>query len=434
MAAFSSTWTCVGQLFDLRDPGTVRARCRRELESSRHSQAPTRRSVLLDELGRAAAIAGDLPAARQARDEAGDSRYAAPFIALYEGRLDEAATIWEALRDSEERTGNRRDQLTSTAGLAVVRRLQGRVEDAERLLLDALAIAVDGAERVTELSTRAALAILLADGGRVAEARGHLNRVTELAGNSENWRGLGGRALLAEAAVLWAEGKGDAGDVRAIAAIEVFRRIGLPWDEADAQRRLGQARLRARDRAGAVQRFAAALDLYHRHGAGSLWIEPVVAEKLAAQGVDSTEQMASVHLVAAAVEEERPDLAPLTSPEGTVTLLFSDIEGSTAANSRLGDQRWMAVLRAHNQIVRDGVARHGGFEVKSQGDGFMVAFSSARRGLAAAVAIQRALEAHAEAHPEEATRVRMGLHTGEVLKEGDDFFGSHVAMAARIAA
>ncbi len=90
----------------------------------------------------------------------------------------------------------------------------------------------------------------------------------------QDWRGLGGRVLLAEAVVLWAEGKNDAADLRAMAAVEVFRRIGLPWDEADAQRRLGQSRLRARDRTGAVQRFAAALELYRRHGAGGAWIEP----------------------------------------------------------------------------------------------------------------------------------------------------------------
>ena len=64
----------------------------------------------------------------------------------------------------------------------------------------------------------------------------------------------------------------------------------------------------------------------------------------------------------------------------------------------------------------------------------MVAFAGARRGLASAVAIQQALHAHADAHPEEAVRVRMGLHTGEAVKEGDDFFGTHVALAARIAA
>ena len=114
MAAFSSTWTSVGQLFDLRDPAAARARGLRELDSSRHSQAPFRKGALLDELGRVAAIAGDLAAARSARDEVGDSRYAAPYVAFYEGRLDEAATLWETLRASEQQSGNRRDQLAST--------------------------------------------------------------------------------------------------------------------------------------------------------------------------------------------------------------------------------------------------------------------------------------------------------------------------------
>src|SRR5581483_1522424 len=348
--------------------------------------------------------------------------------------FEEAGRLWETLRESEERTGNRREQWTSAARLGQVRRLEGRPQDAERFLLEALAIAADGSQRITEIWTRTELVLLLVDDRRAVEARRHLERATELAAGPEDWRGLAGRLALAEAVVLWAEGRDAEANLRAEAAIDIFRRFGLVWEEAGALRRLGQARLRARDRAGAVQRFAAALELYRRHGAGAAWIEPAVAEKLAAQGVDSTEVMASVHIVSAAVKDERPDLAPLTSPEGTVTLLFSDIEGSTAANARLGDQRWMAILRAHNQIVRDEVVRHGGFEMKSQGDGFMVAFSSARRGLASAVAIQRALQAHAMAHPEEAVRVRMGLHTGEALKDADDFFGTHVALAARIAA
>ncbi len=235
--------------------------------------------------------------------------------------------------------------------------------------------------------------------------------------------------------MLVAEGQPVAARERYASAIEVFHRLSLAWDEADARRRLGQLGRQVGDRTDAVRELAAALELFHRHGAGNAWIEPLVAEKLIAQGVDSTSGvLSSIHVVAAAVEDERPDLAPHTSPEGTVTLLFSDIEGSTAANERLGDQRWMSILRVHNQIIREEVARHGGFEVKSQGDGFMVAFAGARPGLASAVAIQRALHAHAQANPTEAIRVRMGLHTGEAVKEGDDFFGTHVALAARIAA
>jgi class 3 adenylate cyclase len=66
------------------------------------------------------------------------------------------------------------------------------------------------------------------------------------------------------------------------------------------------------------------------------------------------------------VEEERPDLREHAAPDGTVTLMFSDIEGSTAINERLGDARWVELLREHNKLVRELAAAHGGFEVKSQ--------------------------------------------------------------------
>ncbi len=112
---------------------------------------------------------------------------------------------------------------------------------------------------------------------------------------------------------------------------------------------------------------------------------------------------------------------------------FTDIEGSTAMTERLGDKKAQDVLRTHNVIIRQQVAAHQGFEVKSQGDGFMVAFSSARRGLECAIAIQQTFAAHKEAHPGEPIRVRIGLHTGEAIKEGEDFFGKTVILAARIA-
>jgi len=90
------------------------------------------------------------------------------------------------------------------------------------------------------------------------------------------------------------------------------------------------------------------------------------------------------------------------------------------------------VLRGHNAIVREQVKAHGCFEVKSQGDGFMIASQSARRALHCAIAIQRGLAHHNEKAPEP-IHVRMGLHTGEVLKDADDFFGKHVILASRIA-
>jgi class 3 adenylate cyclase len=131
-------------------------------------------------------------------------------------------------------------------------------------------------------------------------------------------------------------------------------------------------------------------------------------------------------------EEERPDLRTVAAPDGTVTILFTDIQDSTALNERLGDGGWMRVLRAHNRIVRDCIREHGGYEVKSQGDGFMIAYPSARQGLKCAIDMQRTL-ANADLEGlDEPLRVRIGLHTGEAIREGDDFFGRSVTLAARL--
>ncbi len=139
-----------------------------------------------------------------------------------------------------------------------------------------------------------------------------------------------------------------------------------------------------------------------------------------------------IDAVASEVRREEPNLAAQTGPDGTVTLLFSDIEDSTPMAERLGDLHWMQVLRDHNAIVRACVARHNGFEVKTIGDAFMVAFQSARRALLCAVEIQRAFSAYSDEHPEQAVRVRVGLHVGEPVREADDFYGKSVILASRI--
>ncbi len=137
----------------------------------------------------------------------------------------------------------------------------------------------------------------------------------------------------------------------------------------------------------------------------------------------------SLDTVAHAVEVERPDLSPVTAPDGTVTLLFTDIEGSTERNQDLGDREWMGILRHHHDLIREQVAANQGFEVKSMGDGFMIAFSSARRALRCALDIQHAIAKEDELD----VRVRAGLHAGEAVRDGDDFYGATVNMAARVA-
>lgn len=140
----------------------------------------------------------------------------------------------------------------------------------------------------------------------------------------------------------------------------------------------------------------------------------------------------SVDQIAEAVSESRPDLTGSSASDGTVTIAFTDIENSTKLNSLLGDRRWLEVLRVHNTVVTDVAAEHGGTVVKGQGDGFMLAFASARRSLACAQAIQQEI-ADTFDDPGSLIRVRIGLHVGETVNEADDFFGHAVNYAARVA-
>ena len=120
-------------------------------------------------------------------------------------------------------------------------------------------------------------------------------------------------------------------------------------------------------------------------------------------------------------------------PEGTVTILFTDVEGSTDLTTSLGDEPAREVLRACDELVRQQVARHRGQEVKGTGDGFMLAFTSARRAVACAVDIQRAIAGRNRRENEQAVHLRIGLNTGEVIREEEDLFGATVIAAARIA-
>jgi class 3 adenylate cyclase len=113
-----------------------------------------------------------------------------------------------------------------------------------------------------------------------------------------------------------------------------------------------------------------------------------------------------------------------------LTIVFSDIEGSTRRAEQLGDKAWKELLRFHNRLVRRQVERAGGYEVKAQGDGFMLAFPSARSAIMCSIEIMRTLEVHSRSRPNDALRVRIGMHTGEA---DGDMVGKPVVLAARIA-
>ncbi len=123
-------------------------------------------------------------------------------------------------------------------------------------------------------------------------------------------------------------------------------------------------------------------------------------------------------------------MSPL--PTGTLTLLFSDIEGSTSMLNRLGS-RWGEALSAQRRILRAAFEAHGGHEMGTEGDSFFVVFTSAQEALLAAIEGQRGSGRHdwPDGVP---LRVRMGLHTGEPQRHEDGYIGIDVHRAARIAA
>jgi class 3 adenylate cyclase len=131
--------------------------------------------------------------------------------------------------------------------------------------------------------------------------------------------------------------------------------------------------------------------------------------------------------------EVKPQKIASTTSQDLITILFTDVEASTALTQRLGDQGAREVLRTHERIVREALQAHGGSEVKTMGDGFMASFSSASRALECAIAMQRAFAQHNDS-AEETLRVRIGLNAGEPIAEEEDLFGTAVNLAARIAA
>src|SRR5690606_8369106 len=131
--------------------------------------------------------------------------------------------------------------------------------------------------------------------------------------------------------------------------------------------------------------------------------------KLEIQGLAGHNLATSIDEMVSAVRSEQPDIRAYAAPDGTVTILFSDIEDSSMMIERLGDSRWLELLRRHNRIFRRQVRAHGGYEVKNQGDGFMLAFGDPAAALRCAIAVQREIEG---------VDGTAGVATGASLSEG----------------
>ncbi len=120
-------------------------------------------------------------------------------------------------------------------------------------------------------------------------------------------------------------------------------------------------------------------------------------------------------------------LAPIGRGEGTATLMFTDIVGSTALAQKMGDGLWTATIEEHNRFILSVVEKHAGTVIKTLGDGALIAFSGVRAALRCALELQAGFA-------EQPIAVRIGIHAGEVIRTDHDLIGLTVHKAARVAA
>ncbi|MFT4044415.1 MAG: adenylate/guanylate cyclase domain-containing protein [Gordonia sp. (in: high G+C Gram-positive bacteria)] len=156
------------------------------------------------------------------------------------------------------------------------------------------------------------------------------------------------------------------------------------------------------------------------------------AIKVADQGLGRVVR-SSIDDLAGWANVQRPELVRIADVDGLVTILFSDIEDSTTLNHRIGDNAWVQLLRRHDRIINRAVDGHHGHVVKTQGDGFMVAFSSPADAVGAAVDIQQTISSARPGSRLDSVRVRIGIHRGPAVHRDNDLFGQNVAIAARVA-
>jgi len=119
--------------------------------------------------------------------------------------------------------------------------------------------------------------------------------------------------------------------------------------------------------------------------------------------------------------------------EGTVSVMFTDVEGSTNLLSTRGFTESHEIMKAYETIVGETINEHAGRRIKGLGDGVMVSFGSTRHAVECALDIQRAITDYSKANPHRKLRIRIGINTGEVVEEAGDIFGAAVNMAARVA-
>jgi class 3 adenylate cyclase len=286
--------------------------------------------------------------------------------------------------------------------LALVRLAEGKVKAAAAAINAAVAEETwDRWARARLLPAQVEIAIA---GGDVALARTAVDELTAIVTGYPSPALVAG-CRVALGRVLLAEGD-SSGAVRELrAAIKQWREVGAPYEVARARAVLTHALRALEDADDADLELNAALDEFRRLGAR---IDIEAAERELREAEDRRKGPATARM----------------------TFMFTDIVGSTTLAEAIGDQAWERLLGWHDDTLRGRVAEGGGQIVNSTGDGFFAAFETARAAIGCAISIQQALRDN----PSSVLSVRIGLHTAEANRRGDDYSGKGIHVAARVAA
>lgn len=400
---------------------------------------------------------------KQFHEEDGSVEMIDGTLALLRGRFKQAEDLATQAFQKAQRWQHPRALLSYAAQLAMVRFHQGRIRE----MLPLLDQYVATYPRIDLL--RCALALASIENDSAEQARVHFEyfATNDFASLEKNWNWLATIVVASEVCVFLKDKQ------RALLLYRLLfpyaaRNVMLGWYEAcfgSASRILGSLASLLRNFDDAEKHFTDALAMNQRIGAIP-WIahnQRNYAAMLLDRSAPGDEEKALVLIKAAmatsrtlALREVEKGLTSLlrrlnkedqatvssvgnTHDSGsglhsTVTLMFSDIVDSTKLVEALGDLQAQELMREHDRVVREAVSRHNGREVKTLGDGFMIAFGSARQAVQCAVEIQRSISTLSSPQESKPLRVRVGLHTGEPLNDAGDFFGKAVIVAARVSA
>ena len=288
--------------------------------------------------------------------------------------------------------------------LALIRLAQGNVKAAASGIASALSEASwDQWAKVRLLPAQVEIAVAAGELGQARTAAEELARIVD----TYKSPALEAGTHQAMARVLLAEGDAAAAAREVRLAIRLWREVAAPYEVARTRALLGKALRASGDDESADFELRAARDEFARLGATP---DEAAAER---------DLQAAVDRRSAPVQARR-------------TFMFTDIVGSTNLAEVLGNDQWERLLRWHDDKLRDLVSKHGGDIVNSTGDGFFVAFDSARQGIECARSIQRALVDHRR-DSGFALSVRIGLHSAEANRRGADYSGVGVHLASRVA-